>query len=416
MPTVALLLVGTDFHHTALTHLERFEAGRERVIEALQRMPSLDGHVVLSTCNRVEIYAESTAPERARDEIVAVLARELGLVPDAADAELSVCHDADAARHLFAVACGLESMIIGDEEISGQTRHALHRALAEGTDSPDLVRLFRHAATVSRTVRRRTGLGGTGRSIMGTALTRAETNRAAGERSALIIGTGAYARVAAAAVASWGATTMHVYSRSGRAPSFGARHDALPVARADLATIMSEVDVVVCASGTPGYAIDAEVAREARHRRPHDRDLTILDVSLARDVAPEVALLNGIHVITLDDIRRIAPVEYDEPVAAARAIVEAAAVEFDAHRAARECDAAVVALRTHVERRVATEIESVRRRRGDAAADEVRASLRRVTGALLHGPSTRARQFVRDGNPSEFARAVQVLFDIEVGG
>lgn len=413
---MALVYLGTDFHDTPLTDLEQFETAAEKVLLALHTSRSvLDGVVVLATCNRFEIYFEAESFHSSTDHVTTVVSEEIGIDISLVTPMLKVLYGDSVPQHLFSVASGLESMIVGEEEISGQVKRALARSQKLGFTSKNLNQLFQTAATVAKAVTTETGLGASGRSVITTALdVAAEELGGIAGKNTLLIGTGAYSRVVAASVQRLGADKIFIYSRSGRAEKFSETHETIPVPKDQLSTQMAEVDLVVSASGTQGYAIDEKLSREVIQRRSGKSPLVVIDVSLSRDVAPEVSTVDGITLIDLELIKNRAPQEHIDSVIIAREIIHAAVNDFKSSMASRTIDPVVAALRAHIGLWVEEETEKVRRKSGSVAANEVQKSLRKVTNAILHAPSVKAKELAIGGNQDDYVRAVRLLFDIEV--
>jgi glutamyl-tRNA reductase len=413
---VALVFLGTDFHDSPLTDLELFDSQSSRVLSALSaENPVVDGVVILSTCNRFEVYLDSSSPRDGMNFAIATIAREMSTESSEIRSTLTTLAGSDVAHHLFSVSSGLESMIVGEEEISGQVKRALIASHTRGHSSKALNHLFQHAASVTKLVSSATGLGSTGRSVITAALDLAQHQ--VGDlpgKAVLLIGTGAYSRVVTAALRRRGVEQIFVYSRSGRAEKFSSTHGTTPVSHAELVDLMSSVDLVVSASGTPGLAVSEDLARAVSRQRSGRRDLVFIDVSLSRDIAREIVDIPGLSVIDLESVKTHAPREYVESMDAAQAIVDAAVVDFHTSMTSRAVDPAISALRAHVRGHIEREIESVRRKSGDVAAIEVQKSLRRVTNSLFHGPSERGRQLTADGNHASYVDAIRLLFDIEV--
>ncbi len=415
---MTLFYVGTDFRCTAIADLERFEAAAPRLKNAL--LPTadhqIDGLVVLATCNRFEVYFETDNFDDSLDFIICTLARECNTSVSTMKKTLTVLDGNSVSEHLFSVSAGLESMIIGEEEISGQVKRALIIANEMGSSTKTLNSLFQSAASVAKSVTTHTGLGASGRSIISTALDIANERlgNLSGHR-ALLIGTGAYSRVVTAALHRAGVAEILVFSRAGRAQKFSESHGTTPVPSDQLLHMLSEVDLVVSASGGKTYAIDEELARLALDNRDKNRELVIVDVALSRDVERAVANLPHVFVIDLEQIQHRAPAEHLESLTAACDIIREAVTNFELQLATHAVDPVITALRSHIGMWVDEEVENVRRKAGDGAAEDVTRSLRRVTNALLHVPSVRAKEFATDGNHAEYIKAVRVLFGIEVG-
>jgi glutamyl-tRNA reductase len=412
---VALVFVGTDFHDTPLAELEKLERRAHSIATRLREHSEITGVVALATCNRFEVYFESEKFHESLEIVISRLAEELSIEPAVASSQLKVLYGGALAQHLFAVASGLESMIVGESEISGQVRRALTEAQLAGAASTEIQGLFQNALAVSKRVASQTGLGASGRSVISVALEIAgqKTQGLSGGR-ALLIGTGAYARVVVAALRRSGVQHISVFSNSGRAEAFAKSHDLTPLSKENLATQLATADVVVSASGQSGYSLDRhliEAAAEARAPQP----LVIIDVALSRDVDPELAEVPNIELFDLDALRKLAPSEHLEELVTAQEIVRDAVSDFEVEVKKRSVDPVITALRAHVGLWVDEEVAAVRRKSGDQAAREVERSLQRVTNAILHAPSVKAKDLAKDGKHEDYVRAIRLLFDIEVG-
>lgn len=444
--------------------------------------PEITGCIVLATCNRFELYLDvadggpvgsavaGPAVSPAADDAARlgeaasvatdVVARLGGMDPERIATLLRPVIGPDVARHLFAVASGLDSMVVGEREVAGQVRRALRAARADGTTSSVLERLFQAASGTARAVGSRTGLAGRGRSVVGVALDLAGTALAGplsagtgpaglaattgptpsdgpeqpGDRSggrepglahgrALLIGTGSYAGATVSALRARGVASIAVYSPSGRAEAFAADRGLTPVPADGLVRAMGEAELVVCCSGTRGPAIDAAMVREARHAtapsgRP--RPLVLVDLALRHDVAPDVADVPGVHLIDLAVVQQHAP-EVTPALQEGYAVVAERAAEFEAELAERSLAPAVVALREHVGRVLEAEVARLRvaRRRAGAsdetdASDLTERSLRRFAATILHTPAVRAREHARAGTDQAYRDALASLFDLHV--
>jgi glutamyl-tRNA reductase len=228
-------------------------------------------------------------------------------------------------------------------------------------------------------------------------------------KQALIIGTGAYARVVAAALRTRGCTDLSVYSLSEREQAFAARHSARPVSTLQLPTVLAEVDVVVACSGHTGGALSAEMIAATR-----TRPLTVLDLALQPDISAAVRALPAVRFIDLLTVSANAPAARSDAVAAARDMVAAAVADFEEGRAARTLDPAVTALRSHVTSLVEREMIRLRRKYDDSTAGELELAMHRITRSLLHTPTVRAQKLARSGDGAGYLTALHTLFGIEL--
>ena len=303
-------------------------------------------------------------------------------------------------------------MVVGEDEISGQVRRALTYARHDRTTSPSLERLFQAASATSRRVAATTGLGAAGRSIVSVGPDLVEhASGSLANRSILLVGTGAFARVVHAAVLRRGSRPPMVFSRSGRAQRFTDTHGGVPVSQADLMDSLHAADVVVTCSGAPHVMLDAPTLAVVTEHR--ERPLPVLDLALTSDVDGGARVLPNVRIIDLEVISRHAPAEHGEAVTRAHRLVNDAVETFEQREAERGAGGAVVALRDHVFGVMEREVGRARRRLSATEADMIEACLRRFAGELLHQPTTRARQFTREGFADEFDQSLRTVFGLE---
>lgn len=398
-----MLLCVTASHRTAdFDLLDRVSRGVDATARDLvDGTDFVRGAVVLATCNRFEAYLEIDEPltaavQVATEAVFATLAERIGDDATALRASTEVHSGAGVAHHLFAVSSGLESLVLGEEEISGQVQRALTTARREGTASSGLERLFQRASHTSRSVRAVADLGGAGRSVARLALDLASsrvTDWAAAR--VLVVGTGSYAATTIAALRDRGVTDLRVFSATGRAARFATRYGVR--AEHDLTAAMRDAEVVITC--TARYEVTPAVIPDTRRR-------LIIDLGLPRNVDRSVGALPGVELIDLEVLALHAPLPELEP--GARALVGTAAEAFAAEQLAAP---AIVALRRHVFDALDAELSRLRARGDDPRTEQ---ALRHLTGVLLHAPSERARQLAAEGRSDEFAAALATLFGVRV--
>lgn len=412
---MALVFLGTDFHDSALSTLEFLEQASSKILRSLhQESAPLEGAIVLSTCNRFEIYCESDLFHPALEFITHAISQHVPLSPQDINEMLRVLYADAVPEHLFSVAAGLESMVVGEEEIAGQVKRALASTQKINFSTKSLNQLFQTASKVAKSVTTHTGLGASGRSIVTTALDIAQEHIDSWEHSsALVIGTGAYSRVVTTALQKRGVIDISVYSRSGRADKFAELHGIRSITRQELASEIARTHITISASGSQGYALDQDIAQQVLEFRQNTAPVVVVDVALSRDVAPELSQRPEFFIIDLERIRDNAAPEHVESLTKARQLVHSSVAEFTGALAAHSVDHVVSALRAHVGLWVDEEIENVRKKSGDETAREVQKSLRKVTNAILHTPSVKARELAVDGNQEDYIHAVRLLFDLE---
>ncbi|WP_430591917.1 glutamyl-tRNA reductase [Humidisolicoccus flavus] len=471
-----LICLSASHQNADFTVLEQLAAVDPRETQRrLAESRDVSGAIVFSTCNRFEAYLDVEEPSgddtqehstivssafnamfgamRELDDHVQVLEPRLGT---------------EAAEHLFSVAAGLESVVVGEGEIAGQVRRALSSAQHDSTTSPDLERLFQRASETQRAIKNRTGLGAAGRSIVRLALGLANhrVNDWASTRI-LLVGTGRFAAASLAAVRDLGATNIEVWSPSARGSHFARKHGIANVDGRDAVLAAATADVILTCTTSEEHVITAEMLREGRarlagtHALPsmpfsHDSYSTdaaaecpvghetaaaqqcpldaslgehahdgacpvehgrarqlIIDMGLPRNVNPDVVAVPGVELLDLETIRLHAPIEHLTATDDARAIVQKAARTFARVSAENELNPAIRALRDHVTEAMEAEIARVQKRGSESEAKAAEAALRHFAGVLLHKPTTRARELARGGRSEAYVAALDALFGIE---
>lgn len=424
-----MLLCVTASHKTATFELlERLSRTPDDVATSVVDMtPCVQGAVVLATCNRFEAYVEMDEPVTAAgaigvEAVLEAVEATTGVAASEFEGAYVVHTGRRVAEHLFSVASGLESVVSGEGEIAGQVRRALKSARKDGTTSPELERLFQRASQAQRKVKNVTALGRAGRSLVRLALELADSRIADwSAEHVLLVGTGAYAAVTLATLRERGAMNISVYSPSGRAEAFAAKHGIRPVSADDYARTAAHSSLLItCTSATepvlgPQHlrhpvglaAAGCPVGPAASGGRLGQ---LVVDLGMPRNVDPAVAALEGVALLDLETIRLHAPLEELQATDAARSVVREAADTFHVVGARQSVTPSVVALRSHIFSLLDGEIARARAR-GDEDG-RVEQALRHLTGVLLHTPTTRAHELAAAGRADEFAAALGALYGI----
>lgn len=373
----------------------------------------LAGEVLLSTCNRIEIYgqvqADSPQPsqeiDRVRQQIIQKLAQQTSLDTQELEQAFTLRTGQQAAHHLLTVAAGLESAIVGEREITGQVRRALAQAQDKGRASSQLVRLFEQGAQTAKKVGQQTSLGSQGRSLVSLALDMAHQQLPGSwqQRRVLVIGTGAYAGASLAALQERGCQDIWVYSHSDRAVSFAHKRGVQPVAPDQLYQQLEAADLVLGCSGSGTPLTPQEIPPGPR---------LIIDLALTRDFAPEVADLPQVRLLSLDEIRLAAPQEAGQDLSFARTIVDEAARDYQLKEEARQLDTAIVSLRQHSQQILEEQLAKVKSQ-NLPESQELEKAMRQLVQALLHTPTVRARQLARAGQAQDYLAGLQALYGLD---
>ena len=435
-----LICLTASHKNAAFDMLERLSATAEHAApRILNGHPSVQGAVVVATCNRFEAYLDLDAPEGdspvpAVHEAIRAVGSVAGLEAEELRTTFDFVHGNAVAAHLFSVASGLESVVVGEGEIAGQVRRSLERARTEGTTSAELERLFQRASQTSRRVKNRTGIGGQGRSLVRLALDLAESRITDWAKTrVLLVGTGRFAGASLAALRDRGVTDVSVYSPSGRGTKFAANHGIPAVASADYAMAAAGADVIVTCTTVEHHVVDRSLLEVGRAELAVTRGATpvaigaardecapdeapdaarqlVIDLGLPRNVAPEVVEVAGVELLDLETIRIHAPIEELGATDDARELVNRAARNFG--RVGEELDLApaVVALRSHVFDLLDAEIARAKARGDDDGRTE--AALRHMAGVLLHTPMVRSREYARAGEQRAWLDGLEALFGL----
>lgn len=423
-----MLLCVSASHKTApFELLERLSVHTDELAPAiLKNEAKVHGAVVVATCNRVESYLE-VAENHSAEGIAAALKAieaETGITQDELHGSYRVVADWAVAEHLFAVASGLESVVVGEGEIAGQVRRALQNAREHETVSPELERLFQRASEAQRGVKNKTALSRAGRSMVRLALELADS-RVTDWATApvLLVGTGSYAAATVAALRDAGARDIAVHSPSGRAEAFAAKHSLRAIVPEQFAAETAEAQLLISCTSAEAPVIDKALLQAGRENSApvlqlvtepeacpvaHSSQL-IIDLGLPRNVDGNVSELRGVEILDLETIRLHAPLEELQASEAARELVRDAAHRFAIAGQSRTVTPAVVALREHVHTVLETEIARARAHGDDGATEH---ALRHFAGVLLHTPTTRAHQLAAAGRADSFAAALETLFGI----
>jgi glutamyl-tRNA reductase len=420
---MSLLVVGCNHHSADLTLLERLAVPADEMPKALRSLTGLEHvveAVVLSTCNRVEVYAHVTRFHPGLQELRGWLADRGDIHPQDLDELQYSYHDDRAAAHLFAVTGGLDSMIVGERQIAVQVKQAMEAAREEGTARRMLQRLFRQAVRVGRRVRSDTAISAGASSMVDVGLETVADRLGGflGGRHVSIVGAGKIGALTAERVFALGASRVEVWNRSpDKARRLAQRVDGHVVPPLGLVDTLAAADVVVCTTGAPEPVLDVDLVTRALARRLDGQGpLVLLDLAVPRNVDPACHHLPGVIIVDVEDVRRGAESGVTgEVLAQARAIVEDEAERFLTWTRTAQVEPTIRSVRTFAEEVRVAELERLSGKLSgmdDRQRDAVEALTRGIVNTLLHGPTVRLKQFA-DGNGAEHhAEALRELFDL----
>jgi glutamyl-tRNA reductase len=355
-----------------------------------------------------------------------VLARQAGSTVEELSPYVTVHYEDQAVAHLFTVAAGLDSMVVGETQVLGQLRAAYALAREEGTVGRALHPVAQRALRVGKRVHAETGIDRAGASLVSVALDLTEARIGSLEdRTALVVGAGSMGALAATTLARRGAGVVVSSRTEASAVRLAGSVDGRA---ADLATLPAELvaaDIVVTCTGATGIVVDTDVVASAMAGRD-GRPLVVVDLALPRDVEPGVAALPGVHVVDLAFLQGEhvtgSPVAADD-ITAARALIEAETTLLRAERQAAEVAPTVSALRSQAQGVVDAELLRLSTRLPDLdarARAEISRTVRRVVDKLLHEPTVRVKKLAAGPDGTDYAGALRALFglgiDVDVEG
>jgi len=425
---MSILAIGLSHRTAPVSVLERVALSPDHVKKLLTDAVTGDYSaeaVVLSTCNRVEIYAEVEKFHGGVSTLTELLARHAGVAIEELTPHLYVHYEERAVAHLFAVTCGLDSMVVGEGQILGQVRHALRVAQNAGAAGRVLNELLQQALRTGKRAHTETDIDAAGRSLVAVGLELAELalSGVAGRR-ALIVGAGSMSSLAATTLARRGLAEIVITNRT---PAHAQRLAGQVAGRAaPLASLAAEVaaaDLVVSCTGAVGTVISAELVRDARvarsQRNGKHGDLDpqcLLDLALPRDVHPDVREIDGVALVDLDRLSSIlAGEDRAADVEAVRGIVADEVAAFLGWQRAVTVAPTVVALRSMAAEVVQAELARLAGRLPHLDMhdrDEIGHAVRRVVDKLLHAPTVRIKALAEEPGGASYAEALRELFDL----
>ena len=410
-----LVVVGLNHRTAPLEVREQFAFSRSELPGALEALKAAaDQGVVLSTCNRMEVYtlASSAAQGRSQaEQLFAQLGRNLGEV----SSHLYILEHLEAARHLFRVVCGLDSLILGETEILGQARDAYGAAVAQRAARGVISHVFHHALRVGKRARRETGISRNALSVSAACVELAR--RALGDlqgKEVLVIGRGEAGRLAARALVSAGAGSLTMTNRTyQRAVELAAELGGTAVPFEELETLLERADVVVSTTEAPGYILTEEALRRIMERR--SAPLFLVDIAVPRDIDPDVADLPGVVLRDIDDLEAVSEGnrrQREEEAQRVEAIVEEELQRFAQWWEGRQAVPTVAALREQAERIRLQELSKTMRRLNHLSEEEQQrldAMTKAIVKKLLHP----AISSLRSGATEDSVRTLRALFRLD---
>jgi glutamyl-tRNA reductase len=419
---VSVIVVGLNHRTAPVELLERVSvppAGLVKALHALRVREHLAEIVLLSTCNRTEVYARTTLFHPAVQDVRDFLAAHASVDADELGEHLYTYHDDAAVAHLFGVAAGVDSMIVGEGEILGQVREAWRAAEREGTAGQLLSRVFRQAVEVGKRSRTETDIGRHAVSVSSAAVALAADRLGSLEkRRVLVLGAGEVGEGMAVALAGAGADEIVVANRTAsRARELARRVKGRPISLGEVADELVRADVLLTSTGASDIVIERSDIETVMQRRD-GRAFLIVDVALPRDVDPGVRQVFGVMLLDMDDLKAFALHSLEQrqlEVGRVRTILAEELERFRAERSAREVAPVVTALRGRAEEIRQAELERFRSRLADldpAMRKAVEALTAGIVNKLLHDPTVRVKDAAGTPRGELFTDALTELFSL----
>lgn len=419
---MSVIVVGLNHRTTPVEILERAAVPRDdldRVLHDLAKREHVAEVVVLSTCNRTEVYARATKFHPAIAEVTEFLAGHSGTpTADLADS-LYTFHDAAAVTHLFGVASGIDSMILGEGEILGQVRGAWRDADAVGTVRQHLSHLFRHAVVVGKRARAETAIARGSVSIASAAVWLATQRLGSLEgRRVVVLGAGKMGRGMVAALQASGVADVAVANRNpGRAADLAELVGGRPVPIDDLDPVLADADVLLASTASGENVVTRGQLETLMAGRP-GRPLLVVDIAVPRDVEPSARRVPAVTLLDIDDLKAFVEDSMEErrgEVDRVRSIIGEEVDRYEADSSAREVAPLVAALRARGEAVRAGEVERFAAKLKNLdpeARDAVEALTRGIVNKLLHDPTVRVKDAASRAEGEALADALAALFDL----
>ncbi len=406
-------------HTTAPVEIrEQVVFAKDNIGRALARLIQIDGideAVLLSTCNRTEFYV--IASDAGRGELQSWLHNEGNLDPAFADTLFSIDAD-EAIRHIFRVACGLDSMVLGEPQILGQLKDSVRDAQQAGTLGRQLGALFQHTFSVAKKVRTETEIGANPVSVASAAVSLAQQFFAGfSQHTALLVGAGVTIELVAKHLTGKGLGRLFVANRDlERAKQLASPFGGYAVPLSELEGTLPEADILITstASSEPIISLaQMEAAIVARKRKP----IFAVDIAVPRDIDPQVGELADVYLYTIDDLDKVILEGQGNREAAAvdaNRILDDEIARYTSMERAKDANPIITALRDHGQSIRDEVVDQARRRvaRGMSSSDVIEYATAAMMKKLLHNPSVRLREAGESSN-EEIIEAARVLFGLD---
>jgi glutamyl-tRNA reductase len=414
---MSVLVVGLSHRSAPVSMLEEVSRGVDDLADVLSELSGVVNEAVLvSTCNRVEVYADTDGFHAGVEAVTDLLTRRSDVTLEELSKHLYVHWEGQAVHHLFQVASGLDSMVVGESQILGQLRRAY--GASGHTAGRVLHELFQSALRVGKRVHSETGIDEAGQSLVTVGVERAGNALGALHgRSVLVVGAGSMGALAGATLRRNGVADVVVANRTqANAERLATSLEGRGVGLDRLVDEIAAADLVVTSTGAIGLVVTRDAVAEALARRD-GRPLAIVDLALPRDVDPAVRGLPGVTLVDLESLQEsLSGTAVHDDVEAAREIVGEEVGGFLTWQRTARVAPTVVALRSRADEVVSAELQRLDARLPDLdgrVRAEVEQSVRRVVQTLLHTPTVRVKELTEAPDGLSYAEALRELFGLD---
>ncbi|HEX6988691.1 MAG TPA: glutamyl-tRNA reductase [Bacillota bacterium] len=415
-----VVVVGMNHRTAPIEVRERLaltDEARQAFSGSVGALASVDEHAILSTCNRLEVYAVVTRYHEALEHLVDLMARRADMRSDTLLSYLYNFHHHQAARHLFRVACGLDSMILGETQILGQVRDAYQAAQRDGTVGTVLHELFQRALRLGKRVHSESGLSRHAASVSSAAVELAR--RRLGDlkgRTVLVIGAGDMAELAADILHGQGAAVLVANRTAGRAEELAARFEGAAVALAELPQALARADIAIVSTAAPGHLLTAEtVALAAAGRRS---PLLLIDISMPRNIEPAAGQVPGVSLYHIDDLQAVVEENLrrrEQEIPGVEAMVQDEVAGFSRWFEELYVVPLIRSLRLYAEEIRREEVDRLLARMPELDARQrrlVEAATASMVKRLLNEPTVRLRRYAGRDEAEMYVQALGDLFNL----
>jgi glutamyl-tRNA reductase len=421
--SLPIFMIGINHKMAPVEVRERLAFAPERAKSALYELVGNNGGIreaaLLSTCNRTEIYVCSSDFIQAESQLHDFISRHAKLPIGQLQRLFYMAREDAAALHLMQVAAGLDSLVLGENEILGQVRSASELARSAATSGPFLSALFRYAIQAGKRARSETVMGQGNISVASVVVELAEqVFGPLKDRTALLIGAGKISSITARALVKAGLRCIMIANRTfAHAQKLAKNLNGMAVHFDALEETLTQADIVICSTGAPHIVLHVDTVRKAQQAR-NQRPLLVADLAVPRDADPEIASIAGVRLTNIDDLGTVVKTSHPLAVSVCQEVEQIVRQELESFcqwAYARRCAPIIQALHHKAENIYQAEVEQTLRRLGPLSPHQahlVEAMGKAIVGKLLHEPTTCLRELPPDEDLANYLNVVQDLYHI----